>query len=181
MKLETNRLLLNSPDLSFAKPLLAYYMENKTFLQPFEPKREASFYSVEEQRSNLGTEIDLQNKKLSYKFYLFQKDSPNKIIGSVALNNVVWGAFRSCFIGYKLSSDCVNCGYMTEAVEKIVKYAFEDLKLHRIEGNVMPKNKPSLAVLEKCGFVREGYSPKYLQINGVWEDHIHMVLINENL
>lgn len=59
--------------------------------------------------------------------------------------------------------------------------AFNDLKLHRIEGNIMPINEPSLAVLRKCNFINEVYAPKYLRINGIWEDHIHMVLLNENI
>ena len=58
-------------------------------------------------------------------------------------------------------------------------HRLEELGLHRIEANIMPCNLPSLGVAEKCGFVREGLSRKYLKINGVWEDHIHMVRLNE--
>lgn len=147
----------------------------------FEPQREDSFYTIDEQISILQDELCLQNDKLSFRFYIFLKESPNSIIGSVALNNIVWGSFLSCFIGYKLSEDYLNCGYMTEAVRRIIDFAFDDLKLHRIEGNVMPINEPSLAVLNKCNFINEGYAPKYLRINGNWEDHIHMVLLNENI
>lgn len=68
---------------------------------------------------------------------------------------------------------------MTETVNEVVRYAFESLGLHRIEGNIMPRNKASIGVVEKCGFVNEGTSRKYLKINGVWEDHIHFVKINE--
>ncbi len=64
------------------------------------------------------------------------------------------------------------------SVAMLIKYAFEELGLHRIEANVMPKNKASLRVLEKNHFVNEGISKYYLNINGVWEDHIHMVKIN---
>lgn len=67
---------------------------------------------------------------------------------------------------------------MTKAVNEVVDYAFNVLKLHRIEANVMPRNIASKRVLEKCGFIEEGYSKKYLYINGVWEDHIHMVKFN---
>jgi len=67
---------------------------------------------------------------------------------------------------------------MTEAVKKVVDYAFTELKLHRIEGNVLPDNVSSLKVLDKNGFKYEGVSEKYLKINGVWRDHIHMVKLN---
>lgn len=61
-----------------------------------------------------------------------------------------------------------------------MKIRTERLELHRIEGNVMPVNRASRAVLERCGFVCEGASRKYLKINGVWEDHLHYVLLNES-
>ena len=64
------------------------------------------------------------------------------------------------------------------AVEMVVQYAFDTLELHRIEGNVMPRNAASLRVLAKNHFVNEGLSKYYLKINGRWEDHVHMVRIN---
>ena len=67
---------------------------------------------------------------------------------------------------------------MTAAVGMVVRYAFAEAGLHRVEANVMPRNRPSLRVLEKNGFINEGLSRCYLNINGVWEDHIHMVRIN---
>lgn len=114
----------------------------------------------------------------AFRFYIIPAEQPGKIIGSIGLNNVVWGAFRSAFLGYKLDRDFVNRGYMSAAVQLLVKYAFEELGLHRIEATVMPKSKASLRVLEKNHFINEGISRDYLKINGVWEDHIHMVKIN---
>ena len=67
------------------------------------------------------------------------------------------------------------------AVEMLVRYAFEELQLHRIEANVMPRNAASLRVLEKNDFVNEGLSKYYLRINGTWEDHIHMVKLNDSM
>ena len=70
---------------------------------------------------------------------------------------------------------------MSMAVEMLVRYAFEELKLHRIEANVMPRNAASLRILEKNDFVNEGLSKYYLRINGIWEDHIHMVKLNYSM
>ena len=67
------------------------------------------------------------------------------------------------------------------AISMLVSYAFDELHLHRIEANVMPRNKASLRVLEKNHFENEGVSKHYLNINGVWEDHIHMVRINYSM
>ncbi len=78
-----------------------------------------------------------------------------------------------------MDEDEINKGYMTEAIMAVVKVAFKEMKLHRIEANVMPRNLRSIRVVEKCGFINEGLAKQYLKINGVWEDHYHMVILND--
>jgi ribosomal-protein-alanine N-acetyltransferase len=72
-------------------------------------------------------------------------------------------------------------GYMTEAVKKGIEIMFQDYGLHRIEASIMPRNIRSLKVTQKLGFQEEGLSPQYLKINGKWEDHLHMVLLNHDM
>ena len=85
----------------------------------------------------------------------------------------------SCYLGYKLDREHIRKGYMTEALREGIKWMFHKEKLHRIEANIMPRNEASIKTVEKLGFVYEGISKSYLNINGVWEDHIHMVLLND--
>ncbi|HPG92673.1 MAG TPA: GNAT family protein [Clostridia bacterium] len=177
-KFTTENLILLSAQKAFAEPLLDYYTRNKDFFERFDPKRDEEFYSVENMTNILQSEITAKNEKKSYRFYVFSKKDTDKIIGFVGLNNIVYGCFWSCFISYKLDKDCLNRGFMTEAVKAVVDYAFDELKLHRIEGNVLPDNVSSLKVLDKNGFKYEGVSEKYLKINDVWRDHIHMVKLN---
>lgn len=66
---------------------------------------------------------------------------------------------------------------MSEGVMALCRWGLEKQGLHRIEANIMPRNLPSIAVAERCGFQLEGMSPKYLRIAGVWEDHLHFVLL----
>lgn len=176
--MKNNHIQLVSADVSFAEQVIDYYKRNKEFLKEFEPVRNEEFFSLEYQRKVLKEEMLEYKKKTAFRFYIISMEQPSKIIGIIGLNNVVWGAFCSAFLGYKLDKDFVNKGYMSAAVEMLTKYAFEELGLHRIEANVMPKNKASLRVLEKNHFINEGISKYYLNINGVWEDHIHMVKIN---
>ncbi|OPJ57250.1 GNAT family N-acetyltransferase [Alkalithermobacter paradoxus] len=84
-------------------------------------------------------------------------------------------------IGYSLDKDEINKGYITEAIKKGIDIMFNEFGIHRIEANIMPKNKRSLRVVEKLGFYNEGLAYKYLNMNGKWEDHIHMVLLNDNM
>nr|WP_307988923.1 GNAT family N-acetyltransferase [uncultured Niameybacter sp.] len=165
-------------DLSLAEQVVDYYKRNKDFLEAFEPVRSEEFFSLGCQQAVLKKEISEYEERTAFRFYILSMEQPTKIIGIIGLNNVVWGAFCSAFLGYKLDKDFVNKGYMSIAVKMLTKYAFEELGLHRIEANVMPKNKASLRVLEKNHFINEGVSKYYLNINGIWEDHIHMVKIN---
>ena len=166
------------PSLSLAEQVVDYYQRNRAFLKAFEPVRDEAFFLLEYQRAILKREMIAYEKRAAFRFYIMSIEQPSKIIGIIGLNNVIWGAFCSAHLGYKLDKDFMNKGYMSAAVEMLTKYAFEELGLHRIEANVMPKNKASLRVLEKNHFVNEGISKYYLNINGVWEDHIHMVKIN---
>lgn len=168
-------------DLSLAEQVVDYYKRNRGFLEAFEPVRNEEFFSLEYQQIVLKKEMEEYEARTAFRFYIVLLEQPSKIIGIIGLNNVIWGAFCSAFLGYKLDKDFVNKGYMSAAVEMVTKYAFEELGLHRIEANVMPKNRASLRVLEKNQFINEGISKYYLNINGIWEDHIHMVKINYDM
>jgi ribosomal-protein-alanine N-acetyltransferase len=178
---ETNRLFLCLVNEAQAGPLLRYYLENRDFLEAFELERPPMFYSMQYHQAALLRERRLAEKDRSYRFCISRKEDPSSIIGMINLNEVVRGSFLSCFLGYKLDYRYLRIGLMTEAVGKACAIAFGDLGLHRIEANIMPRNKASIGVVKKCGFVEEGLSPKYLNINGVWEDHIHMVLRNRGM
>lgn len=179
--MEMKGIQLVPADISLAEQAAAYYKRNRSFLEEFEPTRSEEYFSLEYQKKVLKAESDDRVNMSGFRFYIKAADQPSEIIGMIGLSNVVWGSFQSAFLGYKLDKELRNRGYMTMAVSMLVEYAFRTLKLHRIEANVMPRNLPSLRVLEKNGFVNEGISRDYLKINGVWEDHIHMVKINDQI
>ena len=171
------KLRLTPASSGLADQAADYYRRNREFLRPFEPEREEDFFTPEHQRRVLEEEERAWRERSAFRFYI-QPEGEERVIGVIGLNNIVWGAFQSAFLGYKLDGALVGRGYMTQAVEQVVRFAFDRAGLHRIEANVMPGNRASLRVLEKCGFCREGMSKYYLKINGVWEDHIHMVKLN---
>ena len=152
-----------------AQNLLDYYIRNKKHLEPFEPLRDNSFYTYEVQKNILsdsyrqflnGTAVDLGIFKDDY------------LIGKLKLSNIVYGIFKSGILGYSIDKDEQGKGYMKEAVNLVVNYAFEDLDLHRIEASALVDNEPSKHVLIGCGFKELGINKKYLYINGGWKDHI---------
>lgn len=181
VEMKNEHIQLIPADPSLAEEVANYYRRNREFLQKFEPMRDEAFFSCEYQRKVLEREMLEHKNKISYCFYIKTVEEPQKIIGMIGLSNVVWGAFCSAFMGYKLDEKYINKGYMSMAVSMLTKYAFEELHLHRIEANVMPRNKASLKVLEKNHFENEGVSKYYLNINGIWEDHVHMVKLNYDM
>lgn len=160
--------------------IVSYYKRNKFFLERFEPKRDEYFFTKENHLEIIRQDIKNIESKKGFRFYIQDKEGEN-IIGVITIDNIIYGPFLSCYMGYKLDGEHLNKGLMTEAVLELVKFAFNQLGLHRIEANVMPSNQESLRVLEKSGFKLQGVSEKYLKINGIWEDHCHMVILNDNL
>ena len=178
MLYETKRLTLRTLSDEDAPALQDYLVRNREFLKPWEPVREESFFSLPAIQETIRMENDSVNNKQALILYIFKKGE-QRIIGSVKLNNIVYGVFLSCFAGYRLSKDEQSKGCMTEALAEAVRIGFGEYGLHRIEANIMPRNKASKKVVKKLGFKKEGKAKKYLKINGVWEDHIHFVLLNE--
>ncbi|MDF2890010.1 MAG: Ribosomal-protein-alanine N-acetyltransferase [Clostridia bacterium] len=178
---ETERLILKVLDESYAGQVLDYYKRNSDFLGEWEPVRDASFYEAPYHSMQLHNDTVSMQSGNMLRLWIFKKGDNDRIIGSVAFNNIVRGAFLSCHLGYKLDKDEVNRGYAAEAISKGIEIMFKEYKLHRIEANIMPKNKASLRVVEKLGFYNEGLAYKYLKIHGKWEDHIHMVLLNNEV
>ena len=178
---ETDRLILKTLDRCYAGAVLDYYERNKLFLEEWEAVKSDDFYTLQYHEELLDKEkAGIENNNL-LKLWVFKKEDASRVIGCIVFNNIIKGAFLSCHLGYKLDQDELNNGYITEALEKGIQVVFEEYKLHRIEANIMPKNIRSFRVVEKLGFYNEGLAYKYLKINGIWEDHIHMVLLNDKV
>ena len=93
------------------------------------------------------------------------------ITGAISLSQIFRGGFQNAYMGYFVSAGHAVQGYMTEALQLTLRYAFMDLKLHRLEANIQPGNVPSIALVKRAGFILEGYSQRYLKICGRWRDH----------
>jgi len=102
------------------------------------------------------------------------------IAGFIGLSQIFHGAFQSGYLGYYIGAQYAHQGFMTEALQILLRYAFHDLKLHRLEANIQPANVSSLALVKRAGFVREGFSRRYLKICGRWRDHERWAIIAED-
>lgn len=178
-KYHTDRLDLKILKSSSAKEILNYYKRNKEFLKSWDPKRENYFYTISYQKYMLKYEYREFKKDNIIRFWIIKKKT-NSVIGNICFSNLIMGNFKSCYLSYKLDKDEIGKGYITEALKKGIEIMFNNYGLHRIESNVIPTNTNSLKVMERLKFEEEGYSKRYLMINGVWQDHVHFAKYNDD-
>ena len=102
------------------------------------------------------------------------------IAGVCNLSQIFRGSFQNAYVGYYANARHAGRGYMTEGMQLVLFHAFCVLGLHRIEANIQPGNRASLALARRAGFRREGFSPRYLQIGGEWRDHERWAILAED-
>lgn len=168
---ETSRLLLSVSHPDKAAGVLEFYERNRDFLEPYEPVKRPGFYSPDFQRTNLTFEYNSFVKARHLRMWMYLRDHTDVPIGTICFSNFLHGAFSSCMLGYKTDKDHLQQGYMTEALSFLIPLVCREYRFHRIEAYVMPDNEPSIALLEKLTFHREGLLHDFAQINGKWENH----------
>lgn len=102
------------------------------------------------------------------------------LVGVFNLTQIVMGNFCSAYLGYHGYPDTAGRGLMGDALQLLLVEAFEGIGLHRLEANIQPGNDRSIALVRRAGFRREGYSPRYLMIDGAWRDHERWAITAED-
>ena len=108
------------------------------------------------------------------------KLADDALIGVFNFSEIVRGAFESSYLGYYAFAPHVGQGYMSEGLNLVLALAFDKLKLHRVEANVQPTNRPSVSLLRRAGFTHEGFSRRYVKIAGRWRDHERFAMLAED-
>jgi len=103
--------------------------------------------------------------------YLVRHAECGGLVGYANINNIVRGALQSGYLGYAAFAGHAGRGLMTSGLRDVLGRAFGELGLHRVEANIQPGNRPSIALVQRLGFAKEGFSPRYLMVDGDWRDH----------
>jgi [ribosomal protein S5]-alanine N-acetyltransferase len=152
-------------------PILAGLVRtNREFLAPWEPVRGEEYFTEAGQRVSIGASLAEHERGRGLPCVIVDGDAT--VVGRVNLNNIVRGASQSASLGYWLAQSAGGRGIATAAVRDIVRVAFGELGLHRIQADTLVHNGASQRVLERNGFVRIGLAPRYLKIAGEWQDCI---------
>jgi [ribosomal protein S5]-alanine N-acetyltransferase len=112
-----------------------------------------------------------------YGFGIFVR---GRFVGEINISSVQRGPFQTAYVGYWVDEAMAGNGYVPEAFVVVARFAFEELMLHRLQVSIIPRNRPSNRVAEKLGLRNEGIALRYLEINGVWEDHVRYALTAED-
>lgn len=148
-------------------------LRNESWLLPWEPARNHHLFDPTRSREAFNSRCASRDRErhagTAFGFGVFVD---NAVAGEVNLNNIIRGALQSGTIGYWIDRARAGHGYIVEGVAVLMRFAFEELQLHRLEICIVPRNTNSRRVMEKLGLREEGVALRYLEINGTWEDHI---------
>lgn len=157
------------------------------------PRREREFLAaVRRSRALLRPWVAPPSTTRAYRAYLRRLRGPGHegyfvvlrssgaLVGVINLSEIVRGSFRSAYLGYYAFIPHAGRGHMGEGLHLVLRRAFGELKLHRVEANIQPGNKASRALARRLGFRREGFSRRYLKVAGRWRDHERWALLRED-
>lgn len=179
MRLDGEKCYLQTFSESDAKNLATLLLNNKYFWSTYEPIHRDDFYTEEAQYKKILEGIQLLALNREFSFGIYEKNT-DQLVGHISLYAIKRMPYSSAFVGYSMDENFVGRGMATEAVELVVDFAFTSIKLHRVEAYIAPANIPSIRVVEKAAFVREGLMRKLLYINGEWVDHYMYAILQED-
>ena len=178
---ETDRLILKILKPECALQVLDFYNRDKELFEKYETARMPDFYTVAHQQKLLRFEYNAAIKQSTIRYYVFLKNDPSKIIGTVCLHDINKLYFNCAEIGYKFSSQNHHQGYAYEAIKNILEIAFYNLNINRITAMVCKGNDPSVRLLERLGFTMEGICRQYLCLNGQMKDHFQYSMLQSDI
>lgn len=145
--------------------------QSRSFLQPWEPLWPRDELTRGAFRRRLRRHAREMREDRSFPFFIF-RSGDDRLLGGATLSNIRRGVAQTCSLGYWMGEPYAGQGYMSRAVTALLAFAYSDLNLHRVEAACLPHNGPSIRLLQKAGFEREGYARGYLRIAGEWQDHL---------
>lgn len=173
------RVRLRAPETGDFAEWAALRKASRAFLEPWEPRWGAGEFDRSAWRERMRRYRSEHDRGTGYAFFVFETET-GRLAGGISLGNIRHGVAKNANIGYWMGERFAGKGLMTEAIGLVAHFAFETLRLHRLEAACIPQNTRSIRVLEKAGFEREGLLRSYLKINGTWQDHLLYALIESD-
>jgi [ribosomal protein S5]-alanine N-acetyltransferase len=178
--IEGDGVYLRSPQMGDFSDWAAVREASRAFLTPWEPTWLHDDLTRGAFRRRLKRYAEDLRSDQAYPFFLFRRGD-NALVGGLTLANVRRGVAQAGSLGYWIGEAYARNGLMTAGVTALIPFAFGALRLHRLEAACIPTNTASVRLLEKTGFLREGFAREYLCINGIWQDHLLYALLKADV
>jgi ribosomal-protein-alanine N-acetyltransferase len=173
----TPRLWLRASDPALAAELAAYLGRNRQAHAPWNPPMPDHAFTAAGQRERLAATVQAEAAGTQRGWFLCPLDDDARVIGHLRFSQIARGPFHNAMLGYAIDAAHEGQGLMHEALCAALAEAFGPrMGLHRVQANVRPENRRSLALLDRLGFEREGIARQYLYIDGAWRDHLMTAL-----
>ena len=173
----TERLILRQTYTDLVPELTRYYVENLEYFAPYDPFAIPELCSEERRRNAVESEITKIRAGRGLYYYVFTKDDPSRLIGTISFVRIRPLPYSSTIFGYDLAHEAWGRGYMTESCRAALSFLFEHTSVNRIEARVSTGNSRSVNVLERLGFTFEGREYKSIFIDGEYRDHFRYSLL----
>lgn len=178
---QTERLNLLILGEEAAQLTLDFYCQNDEIFAPYEAEHPDTYLSLDFQETILAAETKRLLKSQGIRYWIFKKEQPNQIIGTVSFTNLVKGPSSCCQLGYKLAKMEQGKGYAVEAIRLLIPEFMNTYHIYRIETDILQNNLPSLKLIHRLGFTFEGIARKSHEIQGIRRDHLRFSLIYEDI
>jgi ribosomal-protein-alanine N-acetyltransferase len=179
LRLAGDRVTLRPPDRGDYEEWAGLRARSRAFLTPWEPTWPPDGLSRGAYRARLSRYAEDWRIDQGYNFFIFANDN-DALTGGVGLSNLRRGVAETASLGYWIGEPFARQRYMSAALPLVLDFAFDRLRLHRVEAACLPTNVPSRALLLRTGFQQEGYARNYLLIDGKWQDHLLFAILRED-
>ncbi len=178
--IETPRTVLALPGRDAVARVLAYHLENRAHLEPWEPPLPADFYTAGYMEARLERHRVEAAEDKSLRLYVFDRAAGVRgpVLGNCALTGIIRGPLQACALGYSIAAAAQGSGLATEVVAAALDVAWDRLRLHRVEASYAPANLRSGRLLRRLGFTIEGTAREYLHIGGAWQDMVRAAIVS---
>jgi ribosomal-protein-alanine N-acetyltransferase len=170
-RLDGGVVFLRAPEMRDYQAWADLREASRVFLAPWEPTWSEDELSRASYKYRLRRYAEDVRDGRAYAFFTFRK-SDAVLVGGVTLSRIQRGVAQMGTIGYWAGAAFAGQGFTSAATRAVVRFAFEELDLHRVEAACQPDNEASLRLLQRVGFQREGFARSYLKIDGQWRDHV---------
>lgn len=179
LNLSDGKVWLRPPEAGDWREWAELRAQSRDFLQPWEPTWPPDSLTKASYLRRVRRQYEEWQNDFGYAMLIFALPE-QKLVGGISLSQVRRGIAQMATLGYWIGEPYARKGYMSAAIPLLLKHAFENLSLHRIEAGCVPTNAPSISLLRKLGFTEEGRARQYLRINGKWEDHVLFAMLRED-